>query len=139
MTIKMSWIFCFHFLPILIMLNMDTFSTLFVSLNFWMSLYAMNNISSLSSLLKKVASSTSLSLKTIKSRPFFKISSLFNALHFQPPFFLEARRLKLFVNCFINSSIVFECLHPNKLISSLSPVCLFTSLFWRLFGRAKKI
>ncbi len=91
-------------------------------------------ISSFFSSLKDNASSTSSSLKTIRSTPFSKIYSLYNALHFWPFFFLEARRLKLFVNYFVNSSIMFKCLHLDKvvLLSSFSLMCLFTSLFWRL-------
>jgi hypothetical protein len=93
----------------------------------------------LSSSLKDVASFASLSFKKIKNTPFFKISSLCGALHFQPFFFLETSRLKLFANCFIDSSITFECLHPNKvvLLSSLSLACLFTSLFLRVLWQSR--
>ncbi len=96
----------------------------------------MTSILSLSSLLKNVASFTSSLLKTIKSTPFFKIFSLCNALHFQPFFSLEVGRLKLFAYYFVHFSITLECLPPDKvvLLFSLSLACLFTSLFWGLFG-----
>ncbi len=89
---------------------------IWVSLNSWMSLSVMTSISSLSSSLKDVASYVSLSFKTIKSTPFFKISSLCSALHFQPFLSLEARKLKFFINCFVSSLIALECLHFNKVI-----------------------
>ncbi len=94
-------------------------------------------ISSSSSMLKDVTSSTSSSFKIIKSTPFFKTSSLCDALHFQPFFFLDARRLKLSTNYFVNFFITFECLHFDKivLLSSLSLVCLITSLFLRFSSK----
>jgi hypothetical protein len=97
------------------------------------------NISSSSSYLKDVASFASLSLFLKKSTPFLKISSLCGALHFQPFFILEARRLKLFVNCFVNATITLKCLYPYKvvLLSSLSLAYLFTSLFWGLSSKVK--
>lgn len=112
-----------------------------VFLNSWMSLYVKVGISSSSSSQKNVASFVSWSLKTIKTTPFFKISSLCSALHFLPFFSLKARRLKLFANCYVNSLIAFECLHPDKvaLLSSLSLACLFTSLFLGLFSGIKTL
>ncbi len=110
-----------------------------VSLNSWMSFFVTINISSSSSSLKDVASSISLLLKTFKNTPFFKISSLWGALQFSPFLSLEVRRLKLSINCSVSYSIAFECLHPDKviLLSSLSIACLFTPLFWSLFGGVK--
>ncbi len=111
-----------------------------VFLNSWISLSMTTSISSSFSSLKDIASSTPQSLKTIKSTPYFKISSLCHVLHFQLFFSLEAKRLKLSTNCSINYSIVLECLHIDKvvLLSSLSLVCLFTSFFWRLFDGVDK-
>jgi hypothetical protein len=87
-----------------------------LSFNSWISLSMMTSISSSFSSLKDVASFALLSLKTIKSTPFFKISSLCSALHFRPFFSLDAGRLKLFINCFVSYLITFECLHLDKIV-----------------------
>ncbi len=119
---------------------MDTFSTSFVYL-LTLGYPFLPQLTSHPCLLhlKDVASSISSSLETIKSTLFFKISFWCSVLHFQLFFSLDGGRLKLFANCSISVSIVFKCLHFDKivLLFSLSLMCLFTSLFWRLSNGVK--
>ncbi len=85
-------------------------------LNFWMSFSVTTSILSSFSSFKDVASSTSSSLKSIKSKPFFKISSFCDALLFRPFFSLDARSLKLFAS--------YSLIHQLR-----SNACILTKLF----------
>ncbi len=131
MTNKTSWVLCFQFLLIMIKLNMDTFSTSFICL-LTLGCPSLSRLASCPCIfcLKMLHPLFCHRSKQL-SVPFFKIFSLCGVLHFQPFFSLDVGRLKLFPNCFVNSSMALECLHLNKvvLLSSLSLTCLLTSLF----------